>query len=182
MEFNDPTDFTSGGSWTVVGKADEQGIAAVVLALDDLLFANGFLIPADVFQLRLSQTIGSAIEIVNISDLVAPVLDVGVIGGTYPSSYVDDPLLMILGGNPDLGSFSGGVEIVTGTFDPGQAPDFTTIVPIDSTTAGNVFDGSGAVVAASVATTVRFVGVPEPATLALLSIGSIGVVALRRRR
>ncbi len=94
LEFSNPSDFNSGGTWTVVAKADQRGIAGIVLDLQDptLNFnpATGFLTPAG-FEIEQSATFGLRFEIVQADDLTDPTLDVGVIGGTFPSTYVDDP-------------------------------------------------------------------------------------------
>ena len=54
LEFNTPGDFNSGGIWTVVGKADERGIAAVALELTNVNFdlSTGFLTPAIFYSLN----------------------------------------------------------------------------------------------------------------------------------
>ncbi len=102
----------------------------------------------------------------------------GVVGGPFPTTYVDDPRLVLYPGNPNLGSFTGGVELVTGTFNPGFVPAWFG----GSLTAGNVFtapSGVGTVVFANTQTTVRYL-VPEPATWLIAM--SAGLVLLARRR
>lgn len=127
LEFNILNDLNSGGTWTVVGKADDRGIAGLkVRFVDSSLNFNpgtGFFL-FDVFDVQVSGVFGGIeLEIVDGQDPNTGVtLDVGVIGGTFPSTYVDDPDLAIYGANPDLGSFTGGVELFTGTFDPGDIP------------------------------------------------------------
>lgn len=186
LEFNDPTDFGSGGTWTVAAKADERGIAGALLALNktslNFIPATGFLTPAG-FEVAFSSAAGLFLEILEGDDLSNPTIDVGVIGGTYPSTYVDDPNLVLFGANPDLGSFSGGVELATGTFDPGDVPAWFDN-GIDRSDA-NVFLVPNPVNAfpATVFTTVRYVAaIPEPASLMLLGIGMIALTAIRRRR
>ena len=182
LEFNTQGDLNSGGAWTVVAKAEERGIAAlVVIFLDSSLNFDpnsGFFL-SDVFEIQASKVSGLELEIVQGQDLDPNVtLDVGVIGGTFPSAYVDDPDLAILGANPDLGSFTGGVELVTGSFDPGDLPEWIT-----GALAGNLYVDPGAVVTAAdnVFITVRHL-VPEPASLALLSLAVVGCVLTARRR
>ena len=183
LEFNDPTDFGSGGTWTVVAKADERGFAAVVLSLTASTVnfnpATGFLTPG-VWEIEDSQIDGLRLETVQGDDVsLGPTYDIGVIGGTYPSSYVDDPDLILYGANPDLGSFTGGVELVTGTFDAGDIPAWFTA---SDPTTGNLFTGVGTnVIEPDVFLTVRYVGIPEPTSMLLLGGGMLALAAIRRR-
>lgn len=184
LEFNDPTDYGSGGTWTVVAKADLEGLAGVVFYLDQATLnfnaATGFLTPAGMEEDN-SNANGLRIEIVQ-ADLgfISPTYDIGVPGGTYPSSYVDDPALSPLWGNPDLGSFTGGVELVTGSFDPGDIPDWYAPEAPD----GNVYfsTSSISVLPAPVQLTVRAAPIPEPATFMLGAIGLLAVATRRRTR
>ena len=183
LEFNTIGDPNSGGTWTAVAKAEERGISAIVLSLVDssLNFDpnTGFLTPAG-FEVESSGTFGLRLEILQADDLSDPTLDVGVIGGTFPSTYVDDPDLVIFGANPDLGSFTGGVELATGSFDPGDIPEWITGADESD---GNLFiDASGSVAAAdNVFVTVRHV-IPEPASLALFSLAVVGCIVTARPR
>lgn len=182
LEFNDPSDFGSGGTWTVVGKADESGFSAVVLefvaASLNFNAATGFLTPAG-FEVEQSHSFGMKLEMVQGDNLSDPTYDVGVIGGTYPSTYADDPGLVVFGANPDLGSFTGGVELVTGSFDAGDIPTWWTGA---EPTAANLFTGVGtSVIPATVELTVRYVAIPEPTSL-LLAFGSVMALASMRRR
>lgn len=178
LTFNTPGNPLSGGTWKVVGKADERGLAGVTMRLDNINFnATGFLAPAG-FEVREFATIpagGTIIEIVEGDDLSSKTLDVGVIGGPVPSSYVDAPGLAPIMGNPSLGSFTGGVELATGTFNAGVVPTWVSAdANVFSTAAGQP------AVAASVQQTVRAV-VPEPATLGLAGVALVGLIAASRR-
>ena len=182
LDFNTQGDLNSGGNWTMVAKSDERGIAGLVVRfLDSSLNWNpgtGFLL-SSVFDIEMSAVFGGVeLEIVQGQDPNSGVtLDVGVIGGTFPSTYVDNPGLVVLGANPDLGSFTGGVEMLTGSFDAGDLPEW-----ISGAQAANQFVDPGAVITAAdnVFITVRHV-VPEPASLVLLSFAVVGCVATRRR-
>lgn len=180
LEFNNPGNLSSGGTWTAVAKADERGIAGLVMRFEEssLNFnpATGFLTPVG-FEIEMSSVFGLRLEILQGDDLSSPTLDVGVIG-----TYADAPNLVPLSGNPDLGSFTGGVALATGSFDAGDIPawfddgsDFST---------GNLFiDAAGTTAAAgNVFTTVRSV-VPEPATLILFGLGlGLTLITNSRRR
>lgn len=178
LAFNTPGNVLSGGTWKVVGKADERGLAGVAMKLDNINFnASGFLAPAG-FEIKMFQTIpanGTVIEILAADDLSSKTLDVGVIGGPVPSSYVDAPGLAPYLANPNLGSFTGGVELATGTFNAGVVPTWVSAL-------ANVFSTAGgqSAIAANVQQTVRAV-VPEPATLGLACMGLIGLIAAARR-
>jgi hypothetical protein len=184
LTFNTPGDLNSGGTWMVVVKADERGMAGVSLNLTDNVnfnSATGFLGPAG-FETQTSASFPGRINIVDGDNPNPPrTLDVGVVGGPFPTTYVDPPNLAIYPGNPNLGSFTGGVRLVTGTFNPGVIPAWITSLP-GNVTDGNVYtaaSGAGTVVDANTQTTVRY-NVPEPATW--LSAALVGVIAVARRR
>jgi hypothetical protein len=176
LAFNTPGNALSGGTWKIVGKADERGLAGVAMRLDNINFnATGFLAPAG-FEIKVFQANGTVIEIVEGDDLSSKTLDVGVIGGPFPSSYVDAPGLAPYLANPNLGSFTGGVELATGTFNSGVVPTWVSALANVYSTAG----GQSAI-NATVQQTVRTV-IPEPATFGLTGIALIGVIAASRRR
>jgi hypothetical protein len=178
LTFNTPGNTLSGGTWKVVGKADERGLAGVAMKLNNINFnASGFLAPAG-FEVRQFQTVpagGTIIEIVEGDDLSSKTLDVGVIGGPVPSSYVDAPGLAPFMGNPNLGSFTGGVELAAGTFNAGVVPTWVSAL-------ANVFSSAGGqpAITASVQQTVRTV-IPEPATLGLAGAALVGLIVVSRR-
>ena len=178
LTVNTPGNTLSGGTWKVVGKADERGLAGVAMKLNNINFnASGFLAPAG-FEVRQFQTVpagGTIIEIVEGDDLSSKTLDVGVIGGPVPSSYVDAPGLAPFMGNPNLGSFTGGVELAKGTFNAGVVPTWVSAL-------ANVFSSAGGqpAITASVQQTVRTV-IPEPATLGLAGAALVGLIVVSRR-
>ena len=135
------------------------------------------------FEVFVSGVQGTFIEVVTgfgVGGLSNPILGVGVPGSSFPSTYVDPVGIAALAGNPNLGSFTGGVELATGTFNPGDVPALIA----SSGTLGsfaNVFDDMENVVSASsISLTVRTV-IPEPTTLLLFSLGLIGTAVARRR-
>lgn len=188
LDFNAPGDSSSGGTWMVVGKADQRGLAGVSLFLTNVNFdATGFLAPME-FEVRQFAQSGTVINIVEADSMEHKTLDIGVVGGPFPSNYVDAPELVPYMGGPDLGSFSGGVALATGTFNPGVAPNWAT--QGSSSTDANVFSldpGNPAVDAATrttaaTQTTVRIMAVPEPTSLGLAGLALIGVAVSARRR
>lgn len=177
LEFNSSGDSNSGGTWTAVAKADPQGLAGASLYLTNANFGS-FLAPPEL-DIQLQSTFGTVRNVVVGDDLQPPLpLGIGVIGSSFPSSYVDPAGLVPIMGYPDLGSFTGGVALATGTFDPGVLPDWAMFG--GNSTGANLFSGPNPpAVAADVLLTVR--AVPEPATLCLLGMAVLGIVASARK-
>ena len=179
LQFNTPGDVNSGGTWTTVAKADPQGIAGASMYLANTTFGS-FLAPPQLdVQLQAGTTV---VRNVLVGDSLTPPypLGIGVIGSSFPSTYVDPVGIVPFGGNPNYGSFTGGVALATGTFAPGVVPNWTA--SSGNVTDANVFTGASPapVVDADALLTVRYV-VPEPATLGLAGVALIGLIAARRR-
>jgi hypothetical protein len=201
LEFNTPGDLASGGTWTTVAKTDSAGIAGVSMYLENTNFGS-FLAPSD-FDVQLQTASGGPRNIViGVGNaLFTPPypypLGIGLIGSSYSSTYVDPVGLTTFGCYSDLGSFTGGVALATGTFDPGTIPNWTMTptpvpVPPPPVSGANVFTGPHpapilrADTQVSVVTelTVRLVAapVPEPTALGLAALGAIGFMAIIRQR
>jgi hypothetical protein len=177
LQFNTPGNVNSGGTWTTVAKADPYGIAGVSMYLANTTFGS-FLAPPE-FPVRFQSGNTTLRNLAIGDDLVGPrPVGIGVIGSSFPSTYVDPVGLVPYGGNPNFGSFSGGVALATGTFVPGVVPNWASAVN-DSTDA-NILDANSTPVDANVLLTVRYV-VPEPATLGLAGVALIGLIAASRR-
>ncbi|MCH7752915.1 MAG: PEP-CTERM sorting domain-containing protein [Planctomycetes bacterium] len=186
LVFNTSGDPSSGGVWTVVGKANLAGLAGVSLALSDVEFNDitGFLGPAS-FEVGESADFGTHQDIVLMDDMEDVVNDVGV----SPTAYVDDPALVPLSGEPDLGSFTGGVELATGAFLSGNIPDWFDNG--NTSTLSNLFTGGtislhrtspvDEVNLATTLLTVRSTNIPEPASAVLLLL-AMGVASVCRHR
>ncbi|MEM8946099.1 MAG: PEP-CTERM sorting domain-containing protein [Planctomycetota bacterium] len=181
LDFDTPGDLSSGGTWTAVATADENGLTGIVFLAENVnndAVASG----NSGFAVFESQQVGLVIEVVTGFDatgLLGQIFGVGVPGSSFPSTYVDPVGIAPLAGSPDLGSFTGGVELATGSFDPGAVP--ALLASSGTLSAGaNIFDITGDVVFATLNLTVRTV-IPEPATMLLLTVGVIGAAAVRRR-
>lgn len=175
LQFNTPGNITSGGTWTTVAKADPQGLAGVSMNLAGTTFGS-FLAPP---QLDVQmQTGNTTLRNVVVGDGLNPPypLGIGVIGSSFPSTYVDPVGIVPFGANPNYGSFTGGVALATGTFAPGVVPNWTGVSD------ANLFTGASPapVVNADTLLTVRWV-VPEPATLGLAGVALVGLIAASRR-
>ena len=112
LQFNTPGNVNSGGTWTTVAKADPQGIAGISMYLANTTFGS-FLAPPELpLQLQFGNTVLRNVVIGD--DLEGPrPLGIGVIGSSFPSTYVDPVGLVPFGGNPNFGSFTGGVALAT---------------------------------------------------------------------
>lgn len=182
LAFNSPGDPTSGGTWTAVAKADPQGIYGVEMYIANVNFNGTFLSPP---QFDIQQYSGPAANpnirrFIFLTVTQPHPLGIGVIGSSFPSTYVDPAGLIPYGANPDYGSFTGGVALATGTFNAGLAPNWTSSSG-DVSVAG-VFTGPSPapLIVADTLLTVRYV-IPEPATLGLACMGLIGLIAAARR-
>ncbi|WP_428307335.1 PEP-CTERM sorting domain-containing protein [Lacipirellula sp.] len=176
LQFNTPGNVNSGGTWTTVAKAQPQGIAGVSMNLANTTFGS-FLAPSQLdVQLQSGNT---TLRNVLVGDSLTPPypLGIGVIGSSFPSTYVDPAGLVPFGGNPNYGSFTGGVALATGTFAAGVVPNWTGV------TDANLFTGASPapVVDADTLLTVRWV-VPEPATFGLGGMALVALVAASRRK
>jgi hypothetical protein len=186
LEFNTSGDFGSGGTWTVVAKADERGLAGIVLSFDanSLNFnaATGFLPGLD-FEQSSGTFPGLRLEITEGDDVDNRTLDIGVIGGTFPSTYFDNPDLVPFGANPDLGTFTGGIALATGSFNPGDIPAWydpdNNQIPNDLDANLYLNAVQNPVAPNAIFTTVRYV-VPEPTSLLLLCGGMFALAGIRR--
>ncbi len=188
LVFNTPGDSSSGGTWTVVGKADLAGLAGVSLALAGVEFdtGTGFLGPAS-FEVQEAADFGTNLDIVLLDDMEDVVNDIGV----TTTAYLDDPQLVLLPGEPDLGSFDGGVLLATGSFLPGNIPAWYD--DGNTRTLSNLFTGNTATLnrhpsdytdevnLATTLLTVRATNIPEPGSAALLLIGAFSILSRRKR-
>jgi len=188
LSFNDPADFNSGGDWTVVAATfggGTLGLSDISLLISDADFSGDFLVPSSIFPDTESSFIGNVLQIETGADLANPVFGVGVVGGPLLSTFVDPVGIAPFGDNLDLGSFTGATPIASGSFAPGNIPEF---VPILGTPDGNLFSDSivfvdsGGIVSTIFQSTVRSVAVvPEPNGFALLLMGLMGVSTRRSR-
>jgi hypothetical protein len=181
LQFNTPNDVNSGGTWTAVAKAEPQGLAGVSLNIANATTFGSFLAPPQL-DVRMQSAFGSVRNVAVGDDLVPPYpLGIGVVGSSFPSTYVDPAGLAPFGGYPNYGSFTGGVALATGTFSPGVVPDWA-ILGFNASDA-NLFTGPSPAPVADADTllTVRSLPVPEPTVLALIATGMVGLAAMRRR-
>ncbi len=182
LSFNTPGDSSSGGTWTIVGKVDDYGLAGASLCLTPAAEFSSFLAPAE-YEVQVYADFGTVINFVIGDDIQGePLWGAGVIGSSWPSNYPTEPDLVLYGGYPDLGAFAGGIALVTGTFAPGTVPDWTNHPgaggdPSDA----NLYTAGGGTVNADTYLTIRSV-VPEPSALLLLGMGALGFLACRQRR
>jgi hypothetical protein len=183
LVFSTPNDFNSGGTWRMVAKADDRGISAMSVNLFNINAAGvSFLAPQfETQQLTFVDDVDDFYAFDAADSPAAKTLDLGVMGGSVPSSYVDAPGTSIYPGYPDLGSFTGGIELASGSFSPGVVPYWVNGPTIGSNGAF-VYespDGNG-VSGVTTQRTIRYV-IPEPATLGLAGVALIGLIAASRR-
>jgi hypothetical protein len=180
LNFNTLGDANSGGTWTAVAKAEPQGLAGVSMYFANTTTFGSFLAPPQL-EVRAQGLFGTARNVLVADDLVPPLpLGIGVIGSSFPSTYVDPPGLVPFGSYPNYGSFTGGVALATGTFSPGVIPDWT-VAGINVTDA-NVFTGPNPPpVDADTLLTVRW-RVPEPTGVALIGACVTAIFVATRRR
>ena len=153
LQYSDPGDMSSGGNWTVSALAGDFGLAGITFDILQANFAGDFLISNSIFEVQdfFARGGGMGINIVAGDDLGSPTLNVGV--GTA-------------------------VDLVTGTFDPGDVPALSDI-------AANLFNASGGAVEVSgqsLTSSVSSNFIPEPAAMALLGMGLFGMAVRDRRR
>jgi hypothetical protein len=185
LEFNTLNDLNSGGVWTTVAKSDSAGLAGISIYLTNATTFTDFLAPPE-FDVRVQGLFGAVRNIVVGDNLVAPYpVGIGLIGSSFPSTYVDPPGLVPLGGYTDLGSFTGGVPVATGTFSPGVIPDWASLG--GNLSDANVFTGPAPAPVANADTvvtvaTVRytFATVPEPTAISLTLLPAIAAAFARR--
>jgi hypothetical protein len=150
FQFANPLDSGSGGTWVLSAEAGNFGLAGITVYLNEVDSAVNFLISPAVFEVQMSAVFGGGLtlNVVAGDDLGTPTLGVGV-------------------GSP--------VDIIEGTFAPGDSPVFASA-------SANVFNAASvAVTASSLTPTVTTNLIPEPTTLALLGAGLVGLIATRRR-
>lgn len=179
LQFNKPGNTTSGGIWTAVGKAGPQGFSKVDMYVANTYRFSEFLAPP---QLDRQSQFGDwdARNILIRDDLVAPYpLGIGMIGSSFTSTYVDPVGIVPYAGNPNYGSFTGGVAFATGTFIAGSIPIWTSGATLH--TEVHLFTGleDAPVSRATTLLTIRYVA-PEPRSPTLAAVAM--VVLIRRRR
>lgn len=144
LRYNDPADESAGGSWDLLAGTDNaSGIAGISVLIDGIsgVGATG----ASGYEVFETQTVGSVVEIVTGSDMVAPLDAVGAAG--FAGNVADD---LFAGNSPAI--WASNTLLASGTFGATRPAFLTT----SGTLAAGANEISGtAAVAATLNTSVR---------------------------
>jgi hypothetical protein len=153
LQFANPSDSGSGGSWILSAEAGDFGLAGIVAHLSEVNTPVNFLISPAIFEDQFSSLSGGGLTLEVVAGDISP-----------PPTY-----------NLGVGI---PVDIVEGTFAPGDFPSFASA-------SANVFDSLTAengVEPSSLSSTVTTNLIPEPTTLVLLGASLVGMAAAVRQR